>query len=489
MTPSYAYIGVDAGSSGCKAVLLERGRVAASAYAAYPTERTGAGGATQDAERWFAAVCTTVRRCASAARDPVAGLSVTAPAHNAVLVERDGRPRSPVILWCDARPAATAAELRNAYGEAFMRRTHVRLDGTWTLPQLVWLRRQRPHLFDGLEAILIGKDYLRFRLTGVAMTDSTDAQGTALYEPERESWLTDVAAEHGLLDLLPPIVAATGSGGGLQRTVARRLGLRAGTPVVVGATDTAAELVSVDATRAGETIVKVATTGTVVVVSTDPTNDARLLAYPHPLGGWYSVAATSSAAAAYRWLGSGIANGVPERRLDRLAAAVPPGAGGLIFLPYLEGERTPHWDRALRGAYIGLTAAHGAGNLCRAVLEGVAFSLRDCLEAQREAGIAVGPLRLTGGGLASRLWRDILVAVLARPAQRWGPQGPALGSALLAGLGLDGRFPALRRRRQTVVPDASWMERYATVYPIYKGAAATLAPLSRQLTRLLEANN
>lgn len=483
MADSRAYIGVDAGSSGCKAVLLERGRVAASAFAAYPTSRTSAGAATQDAEAWLRAVATTVRRCARSARGPVLGLGLTAPAHNAVLVEADGRPRAPVILWCDARPTETASELRAAYGEAFVRRTHVRLDATWTLPQLVWLRRQEPGLFEGVENILVGKDYLRYRLTGIAATDPSDAQGTGVYDPGRGAWLTDVAEEHGLLDLLPPILPATAPGGKLVRSAARSLGLRPGTPVVVGATDTAAELVSVDAVHAGDALVKVATTGTVVAVSDRPSGADHLLTYPHPLAGWYAVAATSSAASAYQWLRAATGNRVSEARMDRLAAAVPPGAEGLMFLPYLEGERTPHWDRDLRGAFLGLAALHGQGHLCRAVLEGVAFSLRSCLEAQLDAGAALDEIRLTGGGLASPLWRSIVVAALGREAARWAPQGPALGSAVLAALGLEGRLPPLTRRRQRVSPEPGWVERYEALYRTYVDAAATLAPVSHQLAR------
>ena len=483
-----AYVGVDAGSSGCKAVLIEGKELRAEAWAAYPTKRGPDGSVTQDARDWLHALKSTVRDCVAAARGRVEGLAVTGPAHNAVLVQKDGLPRGPVILWSDARPSLVAAKLRRTYGPEFVERTNVRLDATWTLPQLAWLRSENARAFEGLAHVLVGKDYLRYRLTGVAATDPTDAAGTALYDPRAEAWIGPLVDEHGLADLLPPVRRPVESGGSLTRSAARALGLRAGTPVVVGATDTAAELFSVNAVAPGDAIVKVATTGTVVSVMDQPPDSDLLLTYPHVIDGrWYSVAATSSAAAAYAWLSRLLpSNDGGFTALDKLARRAPAGAGGLLFLPYLDGERTPHWDRDLRAAFLGLSSVHAAPHLCRAVLEGVALSLRSCWDAQIGAGARLNDVRLTGGGLASALWRSILVSALGFPATRVEPQGPALGSALLAAEGLTGRIPALVRRRLRSTPRPADRLLYERLYGVYTRAGDNLREVSHDLARFTQ---
>ena len=482
-----AYIGVDVGSSGCKAVLVDGSRVTAEAWAGYPTHRGHDGAVTQDARDWLRALETTVRRCASkATRGSVQGLAITAPAHNAVLVERDGTPRRPVVLWSDPRPSRTAAELRKDLGVAYTRKTNVhRLDATWTFPQLVWMRREQPAALRRLGHVLVGKDYLRFCLTGVALTDPTDAAGTAMYDPFQQSWLDDLPGLDGIAELLPPVAQATAPAGTLTAAAARRVGLPRGTPLVVGATDTAAELVSVGAVDEGASLLKVATTGTVVVVTRQPPRGNLLLGYPHPLGEfWYQVGATSSAAAAYSWLARALSNDVDVRQMDRLARRVSPGSDGVLFVPFLDGERTPYWDSNLRAAFFGLSAAHSRGHLCRAVLEGVALSLRGCWNAQLEAGATPAAPALTGGGLASKLWREIVVAAIGIEAHRIEPQGPALGAALLAARGLSGAEPAMRRRRLEVAPDPEWVSAYTSLYEVYADVAASLARASHRLVDL-----
>lgn len=480
------YIGVDVGSSGCKSVLVEGSRVATEAWAGYATQRGGDGAVTQDARDWLRALETTVRQCARFAQGPVQGLCVTAPAHNAVLVERDGTPRCPVVLWSDRRPARTAAELRESLGSAYASKTNVRrLDATWTLPQLVWMRREQPAVLRRLKHVLIGKDYLRFCLTGIALTDPTDAAGTGMYDPFRRAWLDDLPELDGVAQLLPPVADATSSAGALTAEAARRLGLPSGTPLVVGATDTAAELVSVGADNHGASLLKVATTGTVVVVTREAPRGDLLLGYPHPLGElWYQVGATSSAAAAYSWLARIIGRDLDVRRMDALARRVPPGANGALFVPFLDGERTPYWDSSLRAAFVGLSAAHDRAHLCRAVLEGVALSLRGCWDAQLESGAAPLIPALTGGGLASKLWREIVVAAIGTDACRIEPQGPALGAALLAARGLSGAEPAVTRRRLDLTPNPDWASAYAARYQVYADVAARLAEASHRLVDL-----
>ena len=243
------------------------------------------------------------------------------------------------------------------YGAAFHEATYVELTAGWNLPQLVWLRGQQPDVWSRIGWFLTQKDWVRFRMTGVALIDRTDAAGTAMLDQRRLEWLEPACRDAGLgPHQLPPIVASTAGGGGLSRAWARATGLRPGTPMVVGATDTAAELVSVGALTGGSSLVKVASTGTVVGVSSSPVVDRRLLTYPHAVpGAWYTLGATSSAAVAYRWLRD-VAFAAPSPsttlsylEIDRHAARVAPGSDGLLFLPFLQGERTPYWDARLRG--------------------------------------------------------------------------------------------------------------------------------------------
>jgi xylulokinase len=497
VAPRRAFMGIDAGTSGCKTVVIdEQGAVRATAWTSYPTRRTLDGEVTQDADDWLRAATRTARECVRAADElEIAGLSVTAPAHNVVLVDERSEPLSRVVLWSDARPEPIGQELAERLGEPFRERTFVRLNGSWSLPQLVWLRRTDPERWQKVRLVLSAKDYLRHRITdGPALTDPSDAAGTALFDPQSASWW-DVPLDEARLELeqLPLVKPAASVAAGVGRWFAGRTGLRPGTPVAVGSTDTAAELISVGATAPGMALIKIASTGTVVSVSSAPKTNPALFTYPHAVPDrWYTVAATSTAATAFQWLRETVFSrrhaepGVGYAEMDASAARIPPGSDGLIFLPFLEGERAPYWDRDLRGAIIGLTSAHRNPHLCRSVLEGVAFSLRACRDLVVAAGIPVESPAFGGGGMASRLWRTILASALDVTGHITDPQGPAVGAALLARAAVDGDLSRLDRhppRTRQVPPIAEWCAVYDRLYPVYQEAAETLPAVSHRLSR------
>jgi xylulokinase len=489
-------LGIDVGTSGCKAVMLDRaGRVVATSTHGYATRRSPDGEVTQDADDWIAAARSAIRDCVAAADGPsVAAIGVTGPAHYAVLADAEGRPLSRVLLSSDGRPAGVASELRSWLGERFFEVTHERLTAAWTFPQLVWLYRQQPDLWKQLRHVLVVKDYLRFVLTGQVATDPSDAAGTGLYDQNIGAWAQDLLREAHLLPAqLPPIQPSLSVGAGLSPEWASRLGLRAGVPVAIGATDTAAELVSVGAVNDTDSIVKIASTGTVVAVADRPRAHPLLLAYPHAVTGrWYTAAATSTAATAYSWLANTLLAdrpnaGVDYRGMDRLAARVPPGSGGLLFLPFLEGERTPWWDPDLRGAFLGVSSSHTRANFCRAVLEGVGLALRSCRDVMRDAGLAVDRPIYSGGGVRSPLWRTILASVLGTDGSVVEPQGPAIGAALIASAAARvgpcaGGRPVPRLRRRAVGPRGEWLEPYDTLYGVYRQAVAGVEQPSHELT-------
>jgi xylulokinase len=484
-------LGVDVGTSACKTVLVdERGRIVTTAARGYPTHRTTWGEVTQDPRDWLRAVATTVRACVDLVGGRnVTSISVTAPAHVAVLVDRDGSPLARPLLAFDARPDRIAQALRCDLGPAFFERTFVELTAGWTLPQLVWLRDQLGQAeWRRVAHVMLQKDYVRLCMTGAVATDPTDAAGTAMIDQRRGEWQADLCNEAGLsIDQLPEIRPSFALGGVLCRSWARRIGLRAGTPVAIGATDTAVELLSVDAAQPGDSIAKIASTGTIVTVTTEPRPRRGLLTYPHALAGrWYSASATSTAAVAYNWLG-GILDlerdprSVTRPRYERLAMRLPPGSEGLLFLPFLQGERVPYWDSRLRGAFLGLSSAHGRAHLARAAMEGIALSLRDCLELMRSAGLEIVDPVLTGGGTTSLLWRRILVSALGTGGHLASPQGPAFGAALLAQATVSGETRSARPRRTPVAAPDGWVASYDRIYRIYVEAAAAVTTISHEL--------
>ena len=491
-------IGVDVGTSGCKAIVLSRGgRLLHTAQASYPTKRTVAGEVTQRPGDWLAAVGSTLKECAEAVDGrEVAGIGVTAPAHAAVLSDAQGEALAPSLLAFDARPARKAAQLKARYGELLFEATFVDLSAGWTLAQLAWLREQRPDLWPRIRWLLTQKDWIRYRMTGVALMDTSDAAGTAMIDQATASWLEPVCADVGLsAEQLPPIVASTTPGGGLTATWARATGLPLGTPVVVGATDTAAELVSVGAVAAGASLVKIASTGTVVGVSAEPTVDRKLLTYPHPVPGqWYTLAATNTATVAYQWLRETVFAApagpplVTYEDINRRASRVVAGADGVLFLPFLQGERTPYWDAHLRAAFLGLSSSHRRDHLARAVLEGVALALRGCRDVMEAAGLPVRTPFLAGGGTSSKLWRAILVSALGEAGVLAEPQGPAVGAAILAMASgattadqITARIPSPRTTR--VEPVVEWISTYDALHQTYRLAAEAITNVSHQLSR------
>jgi xylulokinase len=490
-------IGVDVGTSGCKAIILSSGgRLLYTAQASYPTRRTVAGEVTQRPDDWLKAVRETLRECATAAAGrSIIGIGITAPAHAAVLSDEAGRALAPSLLAFDARPASTAEALKAHYGVALFEATFVDLSAGWTLAQLAWLHEQSPELWPKIRWLLTQKDWIRFRLTGVALIDASDAAGTAMIDQTTRSWLEPVCADLGLRpEQLPPIVDSTAAGGSLTRDWADGTGLPVDTPVVVGATDTAAELLSVGAVSAGASLVKIASTGTVVGVSARPIVERRLLTYPHPVPGqWYTLAATNTATVAYQWLRETVfaaqvaEPAVTYEDINRRASRVPAGSEGVLFLPFLEGERTPYWDAHLRASFLGLSAAHGRDHLARDVLEGVAMALRCCRDVVVAAGLPVRSPFLAGGGTSSKLWRRILASALAEPGVLADPQGPAIGAAILAmssgattAAEIASRVPT--PRTTVVEPEPDWISVYDALHQTYRLAAEAITPVSHQLS-------
>lgn len=495
--------GIDLGAGSLKTVIVGRdGELAGSAAQDIATRSPAAGWSEQDPQDWWQALCQTSRRAiaeAGIAATDIAAIAFSAGAHTPVLEDADGRVLRPAILWSDQRSAREARELDERHGEAILAIGCNRAVPTWTQPQLLWLARHEPDIFSRIHRLYVAKDWLRSRLTGTWESDPTEAVGTLLYDGRNRHWSESLCAMIGLDPaVLPPVVAPSSIVGDVTRAAAGATGFAAGTLVVCGSSDTSIEVFGAGAVAAGQAAVKLATAATVSIIAPHPRIDRSVINYPFVVPGhWYTIGATNSCASAHRWLRDRffVQEGDRDRtgafaEMDRLAAALPAGSNGLLFHPYLNGERTPHWDPLLRAGFIGLTFQHGPGHFVRALYEGVAFSLRDVLEALRGQGLDAASARLIGGGARSATWRQIVCDVLGIPLELPAVADASFGAALIAGVGAGlfaDELEAVGRAVQVVArhePDPVRRERYEALYGIYRDAARVLTPIHHRLAAL-----
>jgi xylulokinase len=410
-------LAIDAGTSALKAVLYNtRGSILASAIARYAYQVPQPGWAEADPDRWWQALLGALAQLNATGFDLglVQVLGVTGQMHTAVLLDEKGRPLEPTILWLDRRAAAETAELQRQLGLP-----PARLNSTYTLPKLLWLARRRPEVLAQTHTLLWPKDYLRYRLTGQVATDVTEAAGAALYDDIHQTWAIDRLALISLDPaVLPPIRPADSEAGLLRPDVAQALGLSPELKVVVGAGDVIA-LLGAAPPKAGRLSCSLGSSAMVSAllaanqIIDDP--QQRLYVYPYlPHRLLNGVLSTSGAS--LTWAQEALYG--EETAWDSMLAtaeAVPPGADNLFFLPFLTGERCPYWSDALRGGFYGLTLSHRRAHMVRAVMEGVAYSLRHLLDIAEELGVPIGEIALAGGGATVAGWPRIIADVCQRP--------------------------------------------------------------------------
>jgi len=434
-------LGMDLGTTSLRALLVNsEGTVLGQASAPYPTAQPHPGWTEQQPEDWWQACRSAVSDLgARGLLDQVGAIGLTGQMHGSVFLDRRLSVLRPAILWNDQRTAAETAEIEERVGQRrLLALTGNRALTGFTAPKVIWLRRHEPDLFRRLHHLLLPKDYLRLRLTGELATDVADASGTLLFDVRARRWSGEVMRLLNLDDgLLPAALESPAVSGQVTARAAADLGLPAGTPVVAGAGDQAAGAVGAGAVSPGVVMVSIGTSGVVFTAAERPAVErrGRLHAFCHAVPGlWHVMGVMLSAGGSFAWLASTL--GKSEARLSEAARFSTAGAGGLLFLPYLSGERTPHADPLARGAFVGLTASHGPGDLSRAVMEGVAFGLRDCLELVRALRLPIREVRLIGGGARSPLWRQIVADVFGLPILGLeAEEGAAYGAALLAGAG------------------------------------------------------
>ncbi|MFO0984448.1 MAG: xylulokinase [Planctomycetota bacterium] len=441
------FAGIDVGTSGARAVLIdERGKLVASGAAGYDLRAPQPGWAEQDPEDWFDGATHALGAALAAsggrARE-LEGIGLTGQMHSAVLLGERDRVLRPALLWCDQRTELECDEITARAGglERLIALTRNRAFPGFTAPKIEWVRKHEPEVWGATRSVLVGKDYVRLRLTGERATDVSDASGTLWFDVERRTWssamLELLQIDRALLPACHESAAATGV---LRTDVARSLGLDAGIKVFAGAGDQAAGAVGAGVVHAGAMSISLGTSGVVFAATLapvlDPTGALHSFCHAGP-GRWHAMGVMLSAGGAIRWLRDLLSPGDPSyAALDRLALESAPGARDLIFLPYLSGERTPILDPKARGVFCGLSLAHQRGELMRAAIEGVCCGLKSNLELMRERGLSAHELRVTGGGARSQLFLQILADVLQQPLAPLAiDEGPGLGAALLAGVG------------------------------------------------------
>ena len=492
--PAYL-LGIDLGTTGVKSLLIqETGGIVASATQEYPLSTPRPSWSEQSPEAWWRATARSIKDVlAKAQADPgrVAALAISGQMHGAVLLDATGKVLRPAILWNDGRSGPQCAEITERAGglESLLGMVSNPALAGFTAPKLLWVRQNEPEVFARTQTVLLPKDYINYRLTGKLATEVSDASGTLLFDVRNRRWSDDMLRALDLPShIVPPCLESIEVTGELSKAAARSTGLKAGLPVVAGGADNACAAVGTGVVSPGQALCSIGTSGTIVAPTAEggPAPQGRAHVFCHAVPGTYYVMGVMLAAGgALRWYRDALgqdevrraqAEGVdPYEVLTREAAAIAPGCEGLVFLPYLSGERTPHADPDARGVFFGLSLRHGKAHLTRAVLEGVTFGLRDSVEIVRGLGLPVVRIRATGGGARSTLWRSLQADVFdAEVATVNTAEGPAYGAALLAGAGV-GVFPSVEaattrtiREVHTVAPDKKRAAVYAGYYDLYR---------------------
>ena len=472
-------LGADIGSGSVKLTLLSsEGKIRTSAGCEYPTYYPKVGWYEQDPEDWkkaFRSALTDLKKRADIQADQIEAVAVDAATHTAVLMDEEKKVLRRAILWTDQRSAEEAEFLREEYGKLIREQVQNEPTNVWTLPQMIWLRENEPETWSRIRYILFAKDYLRFCMTGIMETDTIDAMGSMFYNAEKEFWSPELC-RIGRIDTewLPEAKNPTDTAGEVTAEAAAYFGLQKGTRVLTGTTDTVMEVYAAGSVKQGHATVKLATAGRICVVTDRAVNSPYIFNYRHVVPGlWYPGTATSSCAASYRWYRD-VFGKTGYEELNAGAESVPPGCDGLMFHPYLNGELTPYNDPSLKASYTGISSRHTADFFTRATLEGVAFSLKDCMDTVWKLGMKMNRVRIIGGGAKGRLWRQIVSDVLGISLEKVRTDDSSFGTAMLTAVGI-GWFSDYEEAAETCVeidsvtePDSENQKIYEELFCEYK---------------------
>lgn len=439
------FIGLDVGTTGAKAVLInEKGTLCGQTTEEYPMSTPKPLWCEQDPEEWWNASVKAFRQILKSKNiqsDQVKGIGLTGQMHGLVLLDENGNVLRPCIMWNDQRTAKQCEEITQRIGNKTLLELIANpvLPG-FTLPKLLWVRKQEPGIYEKIKHILLPKDYVRYKLTGVYATDVSDASGMAMLDVANRKWSDRILREFEIPGVwLPRLFESVEITGNITEDAAKQSGLSEGTPVAAGGGDQAAGAVGCGVVSPGIVSITIGTSGVVFahsdMMAVEP--EGKLHSFCHAVpDSWHLMGVTLAAGGSLRWYRDTFGNGEKYDALLDKAQRVNPGADGVFFLPYLAGERTPYPDPNAQGAFFGLTLRHDRNHFIRAVLEGVAYSLRDCLELMKAIDIPIRQIRLSGGGAKSLLWRQIISDVINQEVVTLNStEGAPYGAALLASVG------------------------------------------------------
>ncbi|MBQ7642951.1 MAG: hypothetical protein IJS67_03520 [Clostridia bacterium] len=481
------YLGVDFGGGASKATLIdEQGKVVATATAEYPTFYGEDGKAEQSPDDWYEAAAKNIRSAISGIdASEVKCVCFDAATHTAVLTDEKGEPVRNAVYWTDTRSVKEKEYLIKNFGKEIFDKCKHNVDTIWTLPEILHVKNNYPEDFRKVKRVYFAKDYVRSKFTGGFATDYIEAEGSMLFDFDKRKWDKRLLSLAGLEEgNMPQIVSPLDIVGGVTEKAAKDTGLKVGTPVICGSTDTVMEVYAAGGLNAGDMTLKLATAGRICVVSDNYFPDKNVINYSHLKEGlFYPGSATKSCAASLRWFRDTFGGSFEE--FSAVAEEIPVGSDGLIFHPYLTGELTPHADPFLRGSFIGVSASHTKAHFVRAVMEGVVMSLLDCKVYLEEKGIKIGKTAFViGGGAKSKVWRQIVADALELTLIQTKNNDSSFGSAMCAGVAagrwkdLDEASRTCRRVTGITEPNPTNTEKYSKLFDKYKKISKFLKELA-----------
>ncbi len=484
-------LGIDFGGGASKATLIDtNGNIIADNTVEYPTLYPEANACEQSPWDWINALkenCKALLSKSGIDNGDILAIAIDSATHTFLVCDNDFKPLRNAIHWTDTRSRKQADNLREKFGEEIFKKTYHKPDTIWTLPQLIWLKNTEPEVFAKTRYIFFEKDFIRYYLTGVFCTDYIEAEGSMLFDCNKLEWDEELCKLACItIDMLPPVARPTDIIGKVNQEASKSTGLKEGTPVICGTTDTVMEVFASGAVSRGDVTVKLATAGRICVITDNPYPDRHLVNYSHIAEGmWYPGTATKSCAASYRWYRDTF--GGEYKELDDGAKEIPIGCDGLIFHPYLNGELTPYADPALCGSFTGVRATHTRAHFTRAVLEGVAYSLLDSKLYLDSLNIPYNSVATAiGGGTKGKLWRQMIADALGIALKTTESSDSSFGSAMLAGIAV-GVFKDPKDAVEKCVkevdityPNPENTEKYLKVFKTYKKIHDALAPIYKE---------
>lgn len=504
-------LGIDIGTSGTKTVLFdESGNTVANAVAEYPLYQPCIGWAEQDPEDWWMAVCSTIKEVIQKSgidTSDIKGVGLSGQMHGAVLLDKDDKVLRKSIIWCDQRSSAECQQITSLIGrERLIEITANPALTGFTASKIMWVKNNEPEIFEKVKKILLPKDYIRYMLTGEFATEVSDASGMQFMDIPGRKWSDEVLSKLGIdKNMLGKLYESQDITGKVNTHASQLTGLKVGTIVVGGAGDQAAGAIGNGIVRPGVVSSTIGTSGVAFAFSDKVTIDplGRVHTFCHAVPNtWHIMGVTQAAGLSLKWFRDNFC--IEEKRtaelmrtdpyilMDKEAEKVDAGCNGLIYLPYLMGERTPHLDPNAKGVFFGLSAKHEKQDMIRSVMEGIVYSLKDCMEIIKEMGVDIKEVRASGGGGKSPLWRQMQADVFGTEITTINSdEGPALGVALLAGVGagvysdINQACDAIINVKTRQAADMARNQKYSKYYNVYKNLYSSLKNSFEEISSIL----